>query len=138
MASALRPLFALEFTPTGGALATGVTVNENFSGLRPLFINLVMVNAIATAGVSGTAQLFRDTGGNGTFVAVTPALAMTTSGTTTINATSGAGLASGLAAATYLVSAGDVLRCAFVDGGGGGGANGRCTAHVVGLPIAGQ
>ena len=128
MASTIRTANFLDTAPAA-ALATGVTENQDYTVTRACFVADAHVIATATANVSGTAQLSRQALGSGGFTAISAALTMTTSGAL-IRAAS-------IAVAQYVCAATDVLRVAFVDGGGTGGANGRFITELVNLPISG-
>lgn len=116
----IRDSLALDFFPAA-ALAAGATTNVDLTTVRGFDICEFTALPTATAGVSGTAQLF--TGG----VAASNAVTMTTDGTV-------GRFATGLTNARRTTTSGTVIRVAFVDGGGGGGANGH--AYVTVLPNA--
>lgn len=128
MPVSIRPVLKLDYT-LAAALATGVTTNVDYAATRPFVVSDVHNVATANAGVSGTSQILRQALGAGGFNAVSAALAMSASGTLT--------RAASITAAQMVVAATDVLRCAFVDGGGAGGANGRAFAELLPTPITG-
>lgn len=122
MPAFIRDSLVLDFSPVA-ALASGVTENVDLTTVRGFDIREFTALPTATAANTGSAQLF--TGG----LAATDAVAMTTNGQI-------GRFQSGLTNIRRTTVAGAVIRVAFVDGGGGGGANGHAYATVLPNAIA--
>lgn len=126
MASTNRSINILDTAPAA-ALGAGVTENQDYAVTRACVVADAHALALATV-ANSTATLSRQALGSGGFTAITGNLAIVTAATITRATT--------LAIAQYVCAATDVLRVAFVDGGGGG-ANARFFTSLVNLPISG-
>ena len=134
MPANLRPTLILDARPAA-ALGAGVTVTTDYIATCPMVLTDAHTIAVATAGVSGTASMARQALGAGAFnVMFNNPITMTTQGNVVRLALAGT---FNVVIAQRVVAATDVLRTSFVDGGGGGGANGHLYAHLVLLPIPG-
>lgn len=128
MPSVLSPYLVLDIRPAA-ALGAGATVDIPFTATCPM--RIFDAHCVPSVGVGGsTAQLLKDTLGNGIFVAISAALVFAVAGDVLRAATLGTTLTS------RTVSPTDVIRGEFIDGGGGG-LNGNLYGHVLMSPVTG-
>ena len=129
MPSNLRPYLVLDARPAA-ALGIGATSNVDFIATCPM--QIADAHCAPSVGNAGsTARVLKDALGNGIFVAISAALVWAVAGDVVRAAALGTTLASRTVTPT------DVIRSEFIDGGGGGGANGNLYAHFVLTPVVG-